>query len=307
MGIERLHEYDASSSPDVDGVLVEFCINDYQLVVDNDFRFWEASYEGLVRHCLRTFPGKPVVSVLLGRQAQRFQRRQGHIKRRIWRLTRHYRNHYSVDIDDMLRQAHPEHEQFERLYVDSAHFTAGATQQISQFLSDALADIFAKHEPEHSLPQKTYYEHCFDKTEVVRLTAIDRSKFSNSRMSYDVPRLQFGSGQRVTLPGRAISLSYISSGDSGTLDIEFENERSSIHTLMAAVARGRFPFLLKNTALNWRPLQPAAPEPLNLQIASGAVSDDRLKYQFNMIPPVVDRPSAYPVSVLCDVTPSEAP
>lgn len=306
MGIERLNEYSLSSRDKVEGILVEFCINDYQLINGDDYTFWEASYEGLIRHCLRAFPGKPIVSVVLGGKGERFKRKQQHIKRRICRLSRHYRNHYSVDIDDMLHRAYSDSEQFERLYTDVAHFTSEATKQISCLLTEAIVDILKKHKPETTIPEKYYYDKCFDATEVVNLSAADTRVFSNSRIKYGATRLPLGDGRQIRLPGRAIALSYISSSDSRTLNIEFEHERYSIHTLMTAVAKGRSPFLLKNTSLSWRPVQPAAPEIVNFETASETVSDDRLKYQFNMVPPVADKPSAYIVSVLCDVTPSGA-
>ncbi|MBL1377765.1 SGNH/GDSL hydrolase family protein [Zobellella iuensis] len=227
---------------DVDLIFIEYGINDLPLFV-NDKALWDAAFTSLLSLVAKKYPSAHIVTILLGRQKDRFWNSQKKMHQRMREISNNF-NALIVDIDSHLKNKRESLSNFSDFYLDESHYKSpSVTGYISQtIVSDYLLNKelgYFRAPPSRNT------------SESLSVYGISGavSSFENSRFHKQTTILEKENSVEVFVKGNPVGISFISASDSCSLLIESEGLKKIINTKRKKSTAGKFSFILKQIPL----------------------------------------------------------
>jgi len=285
-----------------DVIFLEYCVNDYTYVDDQNRRSWTYAIEGLLRTLLQRCPAAKIFFVNFGRAIWvDSKRNQLRMYTRIANLVEHYRSDHCVhvvEIDDYLRAlSGGQKDIFFSFYQDETHYATPVVSALianvvfSSYLQTLISDSTSKT----SLEKRNFFKGSFASLQAIPMCSLVQDQeitvFKNSRYRIEGLRIDGGRTVEFVAPGGIVSLGFISAPGAGSMIVE---EEGALPVLIdcrhGAVDTGRFPFFIKNFPFSWKRWNNKAdvvPRKVRIQVLrSGEQPVGRVRYpkRFGMLP-----------------------
>ncbi len=235
---ERIKHADAANA---DIAIIEYAINDRELINAKANEFWACGYEGLVRRIRRQNPAIWIFSVIL--YPRSYYLRNGHhaLSANIAFLTRHYGGE-DIDINYELARdnggALPGDAQ---IYRDGTHYNAAYQEKIGRIIAGRIA-ASVKTPQDGYLPYRLNNQE-YSNAKVLGDTLADMAvaeamtTLSNSRV--EISALTLAEGQKMSfwLKGQIVSLIYGATPRDGVLRLTIDQQPLLISAYRRAFTR----------------------------------------------------------------------
>ncbi|UDM08501.1 SGNH/GDSL hydrolase family protein [Halomonas sp. NyZ770] len=227
----------------IDLVFIEYGINDLPLFA-NDRVLWEQAFTSLLTSLKSKYPSAHIVTILLGRQKERFWNNQQRMHNKMKTLSDRS-GALVVDIDTLLKEKAAVAGGFEKFYLDESHYSSpGVTRYISEvvvseYLLSQLVGFFDK---------KTSASSKDKKLNVYGLPGAVEC-YENSRFHKQTTVLEKNESVALYVKGAPVAISFISANDSCSLLLESEFGNKIINTKRKKATLGKFSFILKQIPL----------------------------------------------------------
>lgn len=260
-----------------DVIIIEYAINDQELLPMDGHIFWRRAFEGMLRRVSVDNPSAVVCVVIL-------YTGKSHYKDGSWRIAKlmeRIANHYGAHIFDSRSELHDllEYSATET-HRDLAHYSPKFQKIIGERLANSLANLTT--EVEGVPPPKPLFNHNYSNASVL---GVEQLKFfkrspkiihlSNSRTGERAICLFQGDCLKFNLKGELLCLVTAATKDDGILRFQFDKQEVLISAFRKALTPPnhlKWPFLITNIV----PAQ-AARKPLASHTVSAPVEIKLLK------------------------------
>jgi hypothetical protein len=250
----------SGSHQHADVVVIEYAVNDQELINHKKRDLWHCGYEGLVRRIRRENPRAHIISVILYPIRHYRALVDGHawgLATLIDTITTHYGGTV-VDTAAWIRERNDgELPATDDVFRDGAHYNSTYQAVVAEQLTDALASIGETAPGEDVRPPDCLSAHDFSLCRLTTSDMLERDSsgtqvltFSNSRSSTEA--VQIGPGSEIVLPpvDQLVCLIYAATEDDAYIMLDHDDGRLLISAYRRAytdAATGRkWPFLMSN-------------------------------------------------------------
>ncbi|MGP5307793.1 SGNH/GDSL hydrolase family protein [Vreelandella alkaliphila] len=239
-GLENLSLF---KKKEIDLVFVEYGINDMPLYA-NDRVLWETAFDGLLSLTKKKFPKAHVITILLGRQKERFWKNQQRMHQKMKTISESY-GALVVNIDEMLKQKSNSVDDFSKFYLDDSHYSS---PNVTQYISDVVVGEYFLNK---SLGYFASSKKIVNKGVGLNVYGLPGQVecFENSRFHKQTTVLEKNETVELKVKGSPVAVSFISASDSCSLLVEMSGHKKIINTKRKRATLGKFSFILKQIPL----------------------------------------------------------
>lgn len=237
-GLENLTLF---KKKEIDLVFIEYGINDLPLFV-NDRVLWEAAFNGLLLLTKKKYPKAHIVTILLGRQKERFWKNQQRMHQKMRSLSESH-GALVVDIDELLKKKIDSVDGFEKFYLDDSHYSS---PNVTQYIADVIVSEYLLS---RSLGFFDVAEKEASRKKELKLYSLPGQVecFENSRFHKQTTALGKSETLEFKVKGVPVAISFASVSESCSLLIEMNGHKKIINTRRKKI--GRLSFILKQIPL----------------------------------------------------------
>lgn len=228
---------------DIDLIFIEYGINDLPLFV-NDKSLWEQSFTSLLLLAKERYPSAHIVTILLGRQKERFWKSQSSMHQRMKNISEKA-GALVVNIDTILKSKSEFFPNFEEFYLDDSHYQS---PHVTKYLSSLIVSEYLISSQLEKINQKHHKKD--EKKELSVYRAPGKvACFENSRFLTQTSIIKSEETIEIAIKGNPVAVSFISAINSSSLLIETSTTRKIINTKRKKSTLGKFSFILKQIPL----------------------------------------------------------
>ncbi|MGP9535210.1 MULTISPECIES: SGNH/GDSL hydrolase family protein [unclassified Halomonas] len=227
---------------EVDLVFIEYGINDLPLYA-NDRSLWEKSFTALLLLVKDKFPNAHVVTILLGRQKERFWNNQQRMHQKMTVMSEKA-GALVIDVDKELKSKVGSTVDFKDFYLDESHY---ASPNVTQYIASIVVGDYMLN---RSLG---FFDNARknSKQDALGLYGLPGqiACYENSRFHKQTTILEKNEAIEIKVKGTPVAISFISANDSCSLLVEAGNKKKIINTKRKKSTLGKFSFILKQIPL----------------------------------------------------------
>ena len=281
MGIERFLIDATRSRPDV--IFIEYAINDVTIAITHDIGFWRKSYEGLLRIVTRHHPAAKIYGLFFVARFPSHRVVADKMRPDMMLWAARYPNFEFIDVDAGLAEAFDTADR----YHDDMHYAPQCFETIAAIVCDRVKT--SAPSAMQTLPEPVYPQSFETATamELARQPNVVATRFARSILSFQTVILRSGETLTLEVPGEIASISFVSTPQSGILEITDRHGSIFIPTLHRDVARNGNP-LFMNAPRLWHDWT-SEPDPSPQQVRLSVHDHKSQPYHsfFSMIEPTV--------------------
>lgn len=226
---------------DIDVIFIEYGINDLPLFV-NDRLLWEKAFDGLISLAKKKYPSAQIVTIVLGRQKERFWKNQQRMHQKMTAISGSH-GALVVNVDEILKRKINTVDEFEKFYLDDSHYSS---PNVTQYISDIVVGEYLLS---RSLGFFDSIKKIFAAKKELKLQSLSGlvECFENSRFHKQTTILDKNETLEIKVKGIPVAISFSSTSESCSLLIEVNGYKKIINTRRKKV--GRLSFVLKQIPL----------------------------------------------------------
>lgn len=259
MGIERFLTQAVEDLPDI--IFIEYAINDVAIAITQDIDFWRKSYEGLLRLVTQRYPATKIYGLFFVARYSSHRVVAEGMRADMFKWAEHYPNFEMVDVDAGLVEVFDD----EKRYNDDMHYASDCFEHIADIIVEHIQTLPLARS--YALPKAMF--DAFDSATVIelgKLPGVSSTQFANSIFDLETLILRAGETLILDIPGEIASISFISTPQSGILEISDRYGSVFIPTLHREVDRSKNPLFMNAPRLwhDWTTAQSSKTQQIRL-------------------------------------------
>ena len=279
MGIEQFLRFSDPMTPDV--VFIEYSINDVAVLAKEATALFEQGFEGLLRLIANRYPGVPILALHLKSNLSVHQIPSERILAFLRKLEAHYDIFQVVDAASSIAQEIPP----EFRYADDMHYASATFPVIARLALAAQED--RPQRPAAALPAPLTRQP-FELATLFKaedLTGGEISTYRNALLEDSTHILRPGQEVALTIPGAVASISFVSTQQSGILELQDIWGSHFVSTLHRDTASGRYASLMMSIPTHWHDWNADIPQSQSVRLRCHAVRQEPFRSFFSMVEP----------------------
>lgn len=226
---------------EIDLVFIEYGINDLPLFV-NDRLLWEKAFDGLLSLVRRKYPQAQIVTIILGRQKERFWKNQDRMHQKMTLISNSH-GALVVNVDELLKRKINEVSEFEKYYLDDSHYSS---PNVTQYVADTIASEYLLNRSLGFFENSRASSFSNDGLKLFSIPG-EVECFENSRFHKQTTILDKNKSIEIEVKGTPVAISFSSVSESCSLLIEMNGHKKIINTRRKKI--GKLSFVLKQIPL----------------------------------------------------------
>ncbi|WP_131618195.1 SGNH/GDSL hydrolase family protein [Roseivivax marinus] len=234
----------------VDAIVVEYALNDSELIYGGTLEEWERGHEGLLRLLRQRFPSTPMMSLLFYRRTGIHLSRVSPVAATICYLARRYHSEVFDAAELIESLARPGSLDAKDIYKDDSHYSKMFQAIIGSKVAERICESHATGSTTwQDLPPvnpKNYSDlkRLGDKLKHHAYGDFEETIFENSLLRESALVFSEGSGVRMRIDGKPVALITFSIPEDGYLRYSNGDNNSIVPFYRRALRDGKFSFLL---------------------------------------------------------------
>ncbi len=283
MGIEQFLLMGKADNPNI--IFIEYAINDTSITATFDYTYWRKSYEGLIRMLLQRWPNTRIFGLVFASSNSDHRKRIEVMRTMLDEFIARYNRFKVIDVDTVLRQRYND----VGVYRDVMHYSASVYPDIADLVVEAITTKPADMDNDVLPPPLTADP--FDDSSVVTLADIPGQRiqqFRNSSFDFMSVILEPDESVTLSIPGEIAAVTFVSSANSGILEITDSGGKNFVSTLHSGVAAGQFNALIMNAPRLWHDWKSPLLQSQQITLTCRRKVGTPFRSFFSMIEPTTD-------------------
>lgn len=238
---------------DADVVVIEYALNDFELVQKGFGYDWQRAYEGLLRLVRENNKKALIISVILSHKGLKRYSKSLFQHSSISYLTQRYGG-LVLDVGEKLEQMHASSLPSDAVYSDRNHYSPAYQAFIGSWLSDQIVENLSDSWALSKLPIEPLDPRAYSNVKFLSLEdAISRGEcrgeiscYENSAFSATALELRQGQKLEFSIEGEFVGLISVSTKRDGVLLFGANGSSKAISVYRKAMSGDKFEFLMNN-------------------------------------------------------------